>query len=124
MEISVPALDKVGLSFQDLLGEMMYAHVKCRPDIVYAITFLSKFGSCPLEYHYSCLKNVARYLRATNNWGIQFCRPAKNLDSKLSKSEPPEDHLQADKLPSYRETIAAGKLIGFVDAAYVNDLTK
>ena len=29
-----------------------------------------------------------------------------------------------DKLPNYPESIATGKLIGFVDAAYANDLTK
>ena len=50
---------KAGFSYRTLLGEMMYAYVTCRPDIGYAITLLSKFGSCPSEYHYSCLKNVA-----------------------------------------------------------------
>ena len=30
----------------------------CRPDIGYAITLSSKFGLCPLEYHYTCVKNV------------------------------------------------------------------
>ena len=102
-----------------------YAYVTCRPDIRYAITLLSKFGSCPSKYHYACLKNVARYLSATKDWGIQqFCRPSKNHDCELAKSELPEKQQQADKLPDYLELIAAGKLIGFVDAAYANDLAK
>ena len=50
---------KAGFSYRMLLGVMMYAYVTCRPDIGYTIILLSKFGSCPLEYHYSCLKNVA-----------------------------------------------------------------
>ena len=103
---------------------MMYAYVTCRPDIGYAITLLSNFGLCSLEYHYTCLKNVAQYLRATKDWSIQFCRPTKNPDSKLTKSEPPEEEQQADKLPAYPESIATGKLIGFLDAAYANDLAK
>ena len=70
----------------------MYVHATCQPNIEYAITLLSKFGSCPSEYHYSCINNhVARYLRARKDWGIQFCRPAENLDSELLESEPPED---------------------------------
>ena len=98
------------------------SNLKCRPDIGYTITLLSKFGACPSEYHYACLKNVARYLRATKDWGIQFCRPSKSSDNKLTKSQLPEDQQQVDKLPSYPELIATGKLIGFVDAAYANDL--
>ena len=31
---------------------------------------------------------------------------------------------QAEDLPKYPEPITAGKLIGFVDAAYANDLSK
>ena len=81
---------KPGFSYQILLGEMMYAFVTCRPDIGYAINLLSKFGSSPSEYQYACLKNMPRYPRATKDWGIQFCRPTKNCDSKLAKSKPPE----------------------------------
>ena len=81
---------KAGFGYQTLLGEMMYAYVTCRPDIGYAITLLSKFGSCPSEYHYSCLKNVARYLRATKEWGIQYSRPTKSEDPELEKSPPPK----------------------------------
>ena len=116
--------DKHGFGHRTLLGEMMYAHVTCRPDIGYAITLLSKFSSSPSEYHYACLKNVARYLRATKDWGIQFSRPCVSNDPELSKSEPPQAIRQVDKLPSYPESISQGKLIGFVDAAYANDLEK
>jgi hypothetical protein len=61
---------KSGFSYRTLLGEMMFAYVSCRPDIGYAVTLMSKYGSNPAPYHYSCLKNIARYLRTTRNWGI------------------------------------------------------
>ena len=102
----------------------MYAYVTCRPDIGCAITLLSKFGSNPSKHHHACPKNVARYLRATRSWGIQCSRPQKNSDPELSKSDPPEQQDQADNSPQYPETIMAGKLIGFVDAAHANDLSK
>ena len=99
--------------------------MSCRPDIGYGITLLSKFVSCPSEYHYyAYLKNLARHLRATNDWDIQFCRPAKNCDNELATSEPLEEWQQIDNLPSYPELITTGKLIGFVDTAYANDLVK
>ena len=56
---------KSGFSYRILLGEMIYAYVTCRPDIGYAITLMSKFGSSPSPFHYKCLKDIARYLRTT-----------------------------------------------------------
>ena len=71
------------------------------------------------------LKDIARYLRGTKDWGIQFCRPRRNDDSKLAKSKLSDvQEQQADKLPPYPEPITNGKFVGFVDAAYTNDLSK
>ena len=39
-------------------------------------------------------------------------------------SEPPEKQLQIENLPDYPEPISAGKLVGFIDAAYANNLSK
>ena len=115
---------KNGFSYRTLLGEMMYAYVTCRPDIGYAITLLSKFGSCPSEYHYSCLKNVARYLRSTKHWGIRYSRSHISNDPELICAE--DDGIPANKedLPDYPEDITQPKLVCFVDAAYANDLAK
>jgi len=110
-----------GFSYRTLLGELMYAYVSCRPDIGYAITLLSKFGSNPSAYHYSCLKNIARYLRTTRDWGIRYKRSTPRGELPISTSEEvPYD----PNLPEYPEEIGKGKLICFVDAAYANDLKK
>ena len=63
---------KKGFNYRTLLGELMYAHITCRPDIGYAVTTLSKFSSAPTEFHYKLLKGVAKYLRNTAEWGIRF----------------------------------------------------
>ena len=60
----------------------------------------------------------------TKDWGIQFCRLRRNDDSKLAKSKLPDAQEQVDKLPPYPEPITNGKLIGFGDVAYANDLSK
>ena len=40
-----------GFAYRTLLGEMMYAHVTCCPDIGYAITTMSKFSTkLPARY--------------------------------------------------------------------------
>ena len=60
---------KKGFKYRSLLGELMFAYVTCRPDIGYHVTTLSKFSQAPAPIHYDALKNVARYLRATIDWG-------------------------------------------------------
>ena len=114
--------EKQGFSYQSLLGEIMYAYVSCRPDIGYAITLLSKYGSNPSAYHYHCVKHIAKYLRSTKDWGIIFKRssPRNELDSVV-KSKIPGSPIT---LPKYPEDIAQPKLICFVDAAYGNNPTK
>jgi hypothetical protein len=115
--------EKQGFSYRSLLGEIMYAYVSCRPDIGYAITLLSKYGSNPSAYHYHCVKHIAKYLRATKKWGIIYKRssPRNDLEEiQLTDRFPPTP----ETLPKYPEDIAKPKLICFVDAAYGNNPTK
>ena len=114
---------KHGFAYRTLLGEMMFAYVSCRPDIGYAITLMSKYGSNPSDYHYKCLKDVAKYLRTTKTWGIRFKRPSTLLDKEFDEMH--HDRMDPQfKLPKYPEDITKDKLICFVDAAYGNDPKK
>jgi hypothetical protein len=63
---------KTGFSYRQVLGELIYAYVVCRLDIGYAITFLSHFATAPAEEHYKALKDIAKYLRHTIDWGISY----------------------------------------------------
>jgi len=113
---------KAGFAYRTLLGELMYCYVSCRFDIGYAITLLSKFSTCPADYHYSCLKNVARYLRATKHWGIRYKRSELRRD--LQKGDFTDLPRKEDNLPMFPVDTTKDKLICFVDAAYANDKTK
>ena len=70
--------EEQGFSFRTVLGELLYAYVTCRPDIGYAVTTLSKFSSAPAKIHYSLLKNIAKYLRRTIDWGIVYHKTVPN----------------------------------------------
>jgi hypothetical protein len=112
--------EKMKFAFRTLLGELLYAYVTCRPDIGYAVVTLSKFSTCPSEAHYIYLKNIARYLRRTKNWGIRFFRSTKNTSLPTSDySDPP---VPSNDLPSFPYHPLDRDLVCFVDAAYANDL--
>ena len=95
--------DQKGFSYRTLLGEIMYAYVSCRPDIGYPITLMSKYASNPSEYHYDKLKNIARYLHSTRDWGIIFKRsaPRTELPEGTAESVPIDSSLP---VPRNRQT--------------------
>ena len=63
---------KVGFSYQQVLGELIYAYVVVRIDIGFAVALLSRFASAPAHEHYLALKNVLKYLQHTKDWGILY----------------------------------------------------
>ena len=110
---------EMGFSYRELLGELLYAYVTARPDIGYAITTLAKFAKQPARIHFLRLKNVAKYLRNTLDWGIQFWRTAPVA------SLPHVPLFQPDyptTLPSFPRLLDPLQLTGYVDASHANDL--
>ena len=63
---------KTRFSYCSLLGELMYAHVTCRPDIGYSVATLSKFSVCPTKLHYFYLCGVVQYLSQKKNLSIHY----------------------------------------------------
>jgi hypothetical protein len=106
---------QLGFSYRQLLGELIYAYVLVRVDIGFAVCFLARFSGHPHQEHYVALKNVARYLRATSDWGILYWRPAPVLD--LPAIDFPFATIDPD-LPPFPTTALTEDLVGFVDASH------
>ena len=51
--------------YKELLGCLIYIMIGSRPDIAYALGYLSRFQSAPTENHYTYLLRVAMYLKCT-----------------------------------------------------------
>jgi len=65
--------------FRGLVGCLMYL-TATRPDILYAVSILSRFMHCASEVHLKAAKRVVRYIKGTINYGVKF---QKKLDLKL-----------------------------------------
>lgn len=78
--------------YRELIGSLMYVMLGSRPDICYAIGYLSRFQDCSNDTHFAHLKRVLRYLKGTINWKLSYER--------------------RDEVP----------LRGFVDADFGNDI--
>ena len=54
--------------FKQLVGSLLYL-IATRPDIMYAVSLISRFMSCPSESHWLAAKCILRYLKGTTKLG-------------------------------------------------------
>ncbi|KAJ8751833.1 hypothetical protein K2173_026028 [Erythroxylum novogranatense] len=59
--------------FRSLIGCLMYL-TATRPNILNAVSILSRFMHCPNETHMRAAKRVIRYIKGTWNYGVKFMK--------------------------------------------------
>lgn len=57
--------------FKQIIGSLMY-FTAMRPDLVFTVSLLSRFMSCPTNLHLQVAKIILRYVRGTLNYGILY----------------------------------------------------
>lgn len=57
--------------FKQVVGSLMYL-TATRPDLMYGVSLISRFMSCPTEQHWSAAKRLLRYLKGTTDLGIFY----------------------------------------------------
>lgn len=60
--------------YQQLIGGLMYLAVLTRPDIAYAVGFLSQFNNCHNNEQWLYAKRILKYLKRTKNLGLKYCK--------------------------------------------------
>ena len=60
--------------YQSLIGALMYLAVTTRPDIAYAVNYLSQFNTNYDVQHWKAAKRVLRYLKGTSDYGLVYER--------------------------------------------------
>ena len=66
--------------YQFIIEFLMYAMVQTRPDIVYAVSVLSRFSTNPNHTHMTAAKHVLRYLKGTLYLSITYDEGNSLLD--------------------------------------------
>ena len=77
-----PELQKL---YRAIVGSLMYLYVWTRPDIGFAVTFLSRYLHKPGEKHMQAAKHVLRYLLGTPDYGMQYTRDLDRLSKRDQK---------------------------------------
>ena len=90
------------VQYRELIGAGSWLAKGTRPDILFAISFLSRFQTCFTEAHWKQAKQVFAYLRGTLGWGILY---SKNGEGPFKTK--------------------SGEIVGFADANWgENDISR
>lgn len=58
--------------YRELLGSLMYLMLGSRPDICFALSYLSRFQDCATDVHFQHLKKILRFLKGTANYKLTY----------------------------------------------------
>uniref|UniRef100_A0AAV1UWV9 Integrase catalytic domain-containing protein n=1 Tax=Peronospora matthiolae TaxID=2874970 RepID=A0AAV1UWV9_9STRA len=70
---------KVDVPFREAVGALMHLTTATRPDIAFAVSFVSRFMEKPQEEHWVAVKRIFRYLQGTKMHGICY-KPSAKID--------------------------------------------
>ena len=105
---------EMGIHYRQVIGELLYAMVTCRPDISYPVVKLSQYSITPAKEHYEAAKQLLLYLKATRTDGIYYWRsePHKSL---------PEGELPVTKYDTHQATYEQPESGSTLEAAVDSD---
>ncbi|CAL8138498.1 unnamed protein product [Prunus armeniaca] len=57
--------------YRSVVGSLIYL-TNTRPDIVHAVSVVSRFMSDPSNHHFAAVKRILRYIQGTKGYGIRY----------------------------------------------------
>ena len=102
----------MGFSYRQAIGELIFAAVTCRIDILYAVIKLSQYSSSPAAVHFMAVKNIFRYLRTHPDEGHHLGRTQPMLDLPSM----PFPDIRPDNYVLTFNNHDAGTLYGYADS--------
>lgn len=65
--------------YQSTIGSIIYIMLGTRPDIAYAVSVVSRYGSNPTPLHHRVVKRVFQYLKGTKNLQLIYKKDLRPL---------------------------------------------
>lgn len=81
------------IPYREAVGSLMHLAIVSRPDIMFAVSLVSRFLNCYTQMHWNAVKKIFKYLKATKDYGL-----------------------------CYTKTTQTSEITGYSDADYANDL--
>jgi hypothetical protein len=108
---------KMGFNYRQVIGEIIFPMMKCRPDIAPHAIKLSQYMENPAEQHYQAVRDIIAFLAATIEDGIYYWRKQPRMDLP----DAPLPTLHADNYFFDDKNPDKNKLYGYVDSDWGSD---
>jgi hypothetical protein len=73
--------------YQRKIGHWMYLGILTRPDLAFVLGRLSQYLADPADFHMSSLKTMSRYIRSSQDLGVQYSRKGHQTLEGYSDSD-------------------------------------
>uniref|UniRef100_A0AAV1VFK5 Reverse transcriptase Ty1/copia-type domain-containing protein n=1 Tax=Peronospora matthiolae TaxID=2874970 RepID=A0AAV1VFK5_9STRA len=92
---------KIDVPFREAVGALMHLTTATRPDIGYAVGYVSRFMENPQQEHWTAVKRIFRYLQGTKSHGLRF-QPSDKIDFRgYSDADWAGDHADLKSTSGY-----------------------
>ena len=80
------------LDYRGLIGTLMYAAVRTKPETSFAVCLLARYCACPSQVHYDAALQIVKYMKNTSDQGLKYwpkhmCQNALPLVGHVDASE-------------------------------------
>ena len=75
------------ISYQSVVGSLLYAALATRPDIAQAVGVVLKFCANPTQSHFMAAKRILRYLKGTVSLGLSYKKCADGILTVYSDAD-------------------------------------
>jgi dUTP pyrophosphatase len=109
--------ERMGVNYRQIIGEIIFPMMKCRPEIAPHAIKLSQYMENPAEAHYQALLDILGFLANTIDDGIYYWRtsPRMDLPPHPLPSLHPDNYMMQDNTPNNKD------LYGYVDSDWGSD---
>ena len=92
---------KVDAPFREAVGALMHLMTATRPDIAYAVGYVSRFMENPQQEHWVAVKRIFRYLQGTKSHGVCY-QPSDKIEFRgYSDADWAGDHADRKSTSGY-----------------------
>ena len=110
---------RMGFSYRQCIGELIYALTICRVDISIAVITLSQHSINLAQIHYKAVKHIFLYLNATKKIGLTYWRTQQQID--LPYSPDPITISDNNELRKFDQQYNALEIVGACDATWASN---
>lgn len=90
LENSVRVPDK-NIPYREAVGSLMHLAIVSRPDIMFAVSLVSRYLNCYDHTHWNVVKKIMKYLKETMSYGLHYTSSQENMLQAYSDADYAKD---------------------------------